>query len=94
MGGGDGPGKMDRVVTIEELKEKEKGIMARSSQQEDVVNKPETKVRFRIFWFMKSSSRVPIGGDHPGSHGCPINLKVMEGVKGEILVSKDDVSKG
>ena len=48
MGRGDGPGKSDRVMTIEALKEKEKGIMTMSPQQEDI-NKPEPKVRFRVF---------------------------------------------
>ena len=36
MGRGDDPGKSDRVATIEALKEKEKGIMTMSPQQEDV----------------------------------------------------------
>ena len=49
MGRGDGPGKSDRVTTIEALKEKEKGIMTMSPQQEDIINKPEPKVRFRVF---------------------------------------------
>ena len=38
MGGGDGPGKSDRVATVEVLKEKEKGIMAMEPQQEDIFN--------------------------------------------------------
>ena len=45
----DGPGKSDRVVTIEALKEEEKEIMTMSPQQEDIINKPEPKVRFRVF---------------------------------------------
>jgi hypothetical protein len=49
MGIGDSPGNSDRVVTIVALKEKEKGIMIMSSQQEDIINKPEPKVRFRVF---------------------------------------------
>jgi hypothetical protein len=53
MGEGNGPGKSDRIATIEALKEK-KGIMTMSLQQE-VFNKPEPKVRFR-----DSSSRDPI----------------------------------
>ena len=36
MGRGDGPGKLDRVVTIEVLKEEEKGIMTMSPQQEEI----------------------------------------------------------
>ena len=49
MGRGDGPSKSDRVASIETLKEKEKGIMIMSPQQKDGVNKPEPKVRFRVF---------------------------------------------
>jgi len=49
MGRGDGPGKSDRIATIEALKEEEKGIMTMSPQQEDIINKPEPKVRFRVF---------------------------------------------
>ena len=49
MGREDGPSKSDRVVSIEALKEKEKGIMTMSLQQEDIINKPEPKVRFRVF---------------------------------------------
>ena len=49
MGRGDGPGKSDRMATIEALKEEEKGIMTMSPQQEDIINKPEPKVRFRVF---------------------------------------------
>ena len=49
MGRGDGPSKSDRVATIEALeKETEKGIMSMCPQQEDI-NKPEPKVRFRVF---------------------------------------------
>ena len=47
--GGDGPGKSDRIATIEVLKEEEKGIMTMSPQQEDIINKPEPKVRLRVF---------------------------------------------
>ena len=47
MGRRDGPGKSNRLVTIEALKEK-KGIMTMSPQQ-DVVNKPESKFRFSVF---------------------------------------------
>jgi hypothetical protein len=49
MGRGDVPSKSDRAASIETLKEKEKGIMTMSPQQEDVINKPEPIVRFRVF---------------------------------------------
>jgi hypothetical protein len=49
MGRGDGPGKSDRVATIDALKEEENGIMTMSPEQEDIINKPETNVRFRVF---------------------------------------------
>ena len=46
MGRGDVPGKSDRIATTEALKEEKKGIMTMSPQQEDIINKPEPKVRF------------------------------------------------
>ena len=49
MGRGDGPGKSDRVMTIESLVEMEKLIMTISSQLEDIINKPVPKVRFIVF---------------------------------------------
>jgi hypothetical protein len=49
MGRGDGPSKSDRVASIEELMEKEKRIMTMNPQQEDIFNKPEPKIRFRVF---------------------------------------------
>ena len=42
----------------------------------------------------RSQEEISIGGGYPGSHGCALNLKVMEGVKGEVLVSKDEVHEG
>ena len=84
---GDGPSKPDRIASIEALKEKEKGIMTISPQQEDIINKPEPKV-------LNSRSPPPeisIGAGHPGSHGCALNLKVIEGVEGEVVVGKGEV---
>jgi hypothetical protein len=41
MGRGNGLSKSDRVASIEELKEKEKGIITMTPQQDDNINKPE-----------------------------------------------------
>ena len=52
MGRGDSPGKSDRVATIEALKEKEKGIMTVSPQQEDIINnKIHTYIIFPVLNF-------------------------------------------
>ena len=58
MVGGEGPGKSDRIVFVEKFKEKEKVIKAMSSQQEVIINKPEPKVRFRVFLSSESPSPV------------------------------------
>ena len=34
-----------------------------------------------------------IGGGHPGSHGYTLNLKVMDQVKGEVVMGEDKVGK-
>ena len=41
--------QVNRTASIEALKEKEMGIMTMSPEQEDIINKPEPKVRFRVF---------------------------------------------
>ena len=42
----------------------------------------------------RSHEEISKGGVPPGSHGCTFNLKVMEGVEGEVVVGKDEVSEG
>ena len=49
MRGKDDPSKLDRIETVEMLKEKKKGTMAMGPQQENIINNPETKVRFKAF---------------------------------------------
>ena len=93
------PGKLDRIATLEMLKGKEKGIVVMSPQQEDIINKPEPKLRFRIFWVQEvlllgSHEEISVGGGHPGTHGCALNLKAMEGVEEEVVVGKDKVGEG
>ena len=42
-----------------------------------IINKPEPKARFRVFWVQEvllQRSHKEIG--HPGSHGCALNLGV------------------
>ena len=42
----------------------------------------------------RSYEQISTGGGHPGSHGCALYLKVMEGVEGEVVVGKVEVSDG
>ena len=49
MGREGGPGKLYKEANVEALKEREKEIMDMNLQQEDIINKPEPKVRFRVF---------------------------------------------
>ena len=80
MGKGDGPGKSDRIETIEALKEEEKGIMTMSPQQEDIINKPEPKVKFRVFWIQEvrlqgSHEEISIGGSILVPMAVPLTWK-------------------
>ena len=66
-------------MSIEALKEKEKGIMTISPQQEDVVNKPEAKVRFRVcgvqeVFLQRSHEEINIGERHPEELGAQVGL--------------------
>jgi hypothetical protein len=98
IGGGECPDKSDRVATVDALKEQEKWIMAMNPQEKYIINKPEPKVRFGVFWvqeilIQRSHEEINIGGSHPGLWGFAHNLKVMGRVKGEV-VGKDEVGKG
>ena len=42
----------------------------------------------------RSHEEISIGGSYPGTHGCVLNLKVMERVEGEVVVGKDEVGEG
>ena len=66
--------------------------MIMSPQQGDIINKPEPKVQEVLL--QGSHEEISIGGGHPGTHGCALNLKVMEEVEGEVVVGKDEVSEG
>ena len=44
---------INQIAIVEVLKKKEKGIMAMSPAQEDIISKHEPKVRFRVFRFQK-----------------------------------------
>ena len=72
--------------------------MTMSPQQEYVFNKPEPKVRFRVLCvqevLQRSHEEISIGGGYSGTHGCALNLKVIEGVEGELVVDKDEVGEG
>ena len=86
MGRGNGLGKSDRIATIEALKKKETGIMNMGSQQ-------------HIFWIQEvllqgSHEDISIRGGHLGPQDYTLNLKIMEQVKGEVLMSEDEVEKG
>ena len=64
------------------------------SPQQEVINKPEPKFRFRVFsvqevLLQRSHEEISIGRGHRGFYGCALNLKVMEGVEGEVVVSKN-----
>ena len=73
--------------------------MTMSPQQEDIINKTEPKVRFRVFevqevLLQRSHEEISIGGSHPGSHDHALNLKILVRVEGEVVVGKDEVSEG
>ena len=44
--------------------------------------------------FKETHEQVGIGRGHTGTHGCALNLKVMEEVEGEVVVGKDELSEG
>ena len=58
MGGGDGPGKPDRIAIIQALNEKEKGIMARLPYYELPIKREKgywsTQIKMET-WLLRST---------------------------------------
>ena len=55
-------------------------------------------VKVRVFWIQEvflqgSHEEISIVGGHPDSHGYALTLKVMEQVKGEVVLGEYEVGK-
>ena len=89
------PSELDRIAAVEELGE---GVVTMRPKKENVIDnmQPEAgflESRVKEILFTETHEQVGIGRGHTGTHGGSLNLEVMFGVKGEMVVGKDELGK-
>ena len=81
------PGELDRIAAVETFKELGEGVGTMGPKEENVVDKTQPESGFfnsgvKEILFKETHEQVGIGRGHTGS----LNLEVMFGVKGEMVV--------
>ena len=98
FGGGGVPGELDGIAAVEAFKELGEGIGTMRPKEENVINKTQPEAGFldnrvKEILFKETHEQVGIGRGHTGAHGVSLNLEVISGVKGEMVVCKDKLVK-
>ena len=98
FGGGGVPGKLDGIATVEEFKELGEGVGIMGPLEENVINKTQPEAGFldsgvKEILFKETHEQVGIGRGHTGAHGGSLNLEIMSGVKGEMVVGEDKLGE-
>jgi hypothetical protein len=96
--GGDVPGELDGISTVEAFKELGEGFGTMRPEEENIIDKTQPEAGFldsgvKEILFKESHEQVGIGRGHTGAHGGFLNLEVMSGVKGEMVVGEDKLGK-
>ena len=88
------PGELDGIAATEAFKELGEGVGTVRPKEENVINKTQPEAGFldsvvKKILFKETHEQVGIGM----GHGNSLNLEVMFGVKGEMVVGEDKLSK-
>ena len=96
--GGGVPGELDGIVAVEAFKELGEGVGTMRRKEENVIDNTQPKDGFldsgvKEILFKETHEQVGIGMGHTCAHGGSLNLEVMSGVKGEMVVGEDKLGK-
>ena len=98
FGGGGVPGELNGIAAVQAFKELDEGVWTVRPKEENVINKTQPEAGFldnrvKEILFKETHEQVGIGRGHTGAHGVSLNLEVISGVKGEMVVCKDKLVK-
>jgi hypothetical protein len=98
FGGRVVPTELDEIAAIEAFKELGDGVGTIRSKEENVVNKMQPEAGFlksgvKEILFKETHEQVCIGRGHTCAYGSSLNLEVMAGVEGEMVVGEDKLGK-
>ena len=96
--GGGVPGELDGIAAVEAFKVLGEGDRTMGPQEENIINKTQPEAGFlnngvKEILFKESHEQVGIGRGHTCAHGSSLNLEVMSGVKGEMVVGEDKLGE-
>ena len=96
-GGGGVLDEMDGIAAVEAFKELGVGVGTIRPKEENVVDKTKPAAGFLVsrvkeILFKETHEPVGIGRGHMGAHGGSLNLEIMSGIKGEMVVRINWVS--
>ena len=88
------PGELDGIAAVEAFKELGEGVGTMRPKEENVIDKTQPEAGIldsgvKEILFKETHEQVGIGRGYTGAHGISLNLEVMSGVKGEMLVDED-----
>ena len=98
FGGGGVPGELDGIVAVEAFEELGEGVWTMGPKEENVVDKTKPAAGFLVsrvkeILFKETHEQAGIGRGHMGVHGGSLNMELMFGVKGEMVVGEDELGK-
>jgi hypothetical protein len=92
------PGELDGLAAVKAFKELGEGVGTMRPKEENVIDKMQSEARFlesgvKEILFKEIHEQVCIGRAHACAHGGSLNLEVIPGVKGEMVVGEDKIGK-
>ena len=90
--------ELDRITAVEALKELGEGVGTMRLKEVNVINKTQSEVPFfesrvKEILFKETHEQVCIGRGHMCAHGSSLNMEVIPGVKGELVVGEDKLGE-
>ena len=90
--------ELDGIATVEAFNKLGEGVGTMRPKEGSAIDKTRSQAGFlkggvKEILFKKTHEQVCIGRDHTCAHGSSLNLEVMPGVEGKMVVGEDKLGK-
>ena len=98
FGGGGVPNELDGIAAVDTFKKLGEGVRTIRPMEENVIDKTQPEAGFlksevKEILFKETHEQVCIGRGHMCAHGSSLNMEVIPGVKGELVVGEDKLGE-
>ena len=92
------PGELNRIAVVEAFKELGEGVGTLMPNEENGIDKKQAEAEFlesgvKEIMFKENHKQIGIGRDYMGTHSSFLDLEIMLGVEGEMLMREDKLGK-